>query len=48
MSYIDSFDPKNEPCTVRVELGTMPVLSGVQPGLAGPTTVVDNVSATSD
>ena len=36
MSYIDSFDPQNEPCTARVELGTMPVLAGVQPGLAGP------------
>jgi hypothetical protein len=31
---------------VRVELGTMPVLAGVQPGLVG-TTVVESVSATS-
>ena len=45
-AYIDSFDPQNEPCTVRVELGTMPVLAGVQPGLVG-TTVVESVSATS-
>ena len=35
MRYIDSFDPQNEPCTVRVDLGTMPVLAGVQPGLVG-------------
>jgi DNA-directed RNA polymerase specialized sigma24 family protein len=45
-AYIDSFDPQNEPCTVRVELGTMPVLAGVQPGLVD-TTVVESVSATS-
>jgi hypothetical protein len=44
---INSFDTASEPCTARVDLGTEPVLAGVEPGLVG-STVVESVSATSD
>ena len=32
--WVDSFDPGSSPCTQRVDVDTLPVLAGTQPGLA--------------
>ncbi len=38
---------ESEPCTPRFDLDAMPILAGIQPGLA-PTSAVDSVSASGD